>query len=81
MKLTKDEIESLKSFKNHPWYKILEKIENKASIDLWNLLLSWDLTDEKILDVIKKNQVYHKARKDFFENVESHIKEIYNPNI
>lgn len=81
MQLTKDEIESLKSLKNHPWYKVLEKIEFQATVDLWNLLLKGNLNDEKQIEIIKTNQLYHKARQWFFENVEKHIIEIYNPNI
>lgn len=79
--LTKDEIGYLKSLKDYPWYKVLEKIERQASIDLWQLLLKWDLNDEKILEVIKRNQLYAKARTDFFENIETHIREIYSPDI
>jgi hypothetical protein len=81
MILTKSDKEYLKWLTSHPWYKILERIETQASNDLWELLLSGDLEDTAVLDMIKKNQLYAKARKDFFSNITTHIAGIYTPNI
>lgn len=81
MELTKQDIEYLKALKDHPWYKVLERLENEATINLWKLLLSWNLEDQANLDIIKRNQIYHTARKDFFKNIEKHIREIYTPDI
>lgn len=81
MKLNKEQKLQLQELKNHPWYKILEMIEKEATGNLWELLLTANLEDEKNLEIIKKNQQYMKARRDFFHNIETHIKEIYSPEI
>jgi len=81
MKITKEEKELLKELKNHPWFKILEKIEDEAINNLWKFLLNSDLNNEKDIEVIKKNQIYVKARRDFMKNIDNHLKEIYTPNV
>ena len=79
MKLDKDQKEDLKSLKNHPWFKVLELIEKQAKNDLWELLLKADLTKDDQLEVLKKNQLYMKAREDFLQNIDRHIQESYSP--
>ena len=81
MILTTDQLESLKQIKKHPWYKVLELIEETASNNLWNLLLEADLTKEENLKIVKDNQLYIKARRDFLQNIEKHLKEIYTPSL
>lgn len=79
MKLSKDQKEELRALKNHPWFKILELIEKEAKNDLWELLLKADLTKEDQLEVLKKNQLYMKAREDFLQNIDRHLQESYSP--
>lgn len=79
MKLSKDNIEALKSLVKHPGFAVVEQLEEQARIKLWQWILDVDLTDEKNLKIIKENQVYTKARADFLQNIKKHTAEIYNP--
>lgn len=80
MKLNSDQKEELRALKNHSWFKILELIEKEAKNDLWELLLKADLTKEDQLEVLKKNQLYMKAREDFLQNIDRHLQESYSPS-
>lgn len=79
MKLSKDNIEALKSLVKHPGFAVVEQLEKDARIQLWQWILDVDLTDEKNLRIIKENQTYTKARSDFLQNIKKHTAEIYNP--
>jgi len=79
LKLSKDQKEALKSLVNHPWFTVVEQLEEEARIELWQWVLSADLTNKDHLKVIKENQTYVKARKDFLQNIKKHTAEIYNP--
>jgi hypothetical protein len=82
MQLTKDQKEYLQSLKVHPWFKVLEMIEQDALSELWKyVLLNSDLSNEEHLKVLKTNQIYCKARKDFLQNIENHLTEIYSPDL
>jgi len=81
MKLTKDQKRSLEQLKNHEGYKVLELIEKEAREDLWAFLLTSDLNNKEDLEIIQKNQLYVKARKDFLENINTHVQEIYTPEV
>ena len=81
MKLTENEIESLISIKKHPWYQVLLKIEEDARKKVWDYILQADLNDKKQLEIIKENQIYVKARRDFIENVDKYTAEIYEPKL
>lgn len=79
MQLTKDEKESLKAIKNHPWYKVLEKIHEEAMTNLWiRLLTKSDLEKPEDIAIIQKNKIYIQARSDFFRDTEKHLREIYS---
>ncbi len=81
MNLTEKEIEALAWLKQHPWYGVLIKIEEESRRRVWDFILTADLSDKKQLEIIKENQIYVKARKDFVENVDKYTTEIYEPNI
>jgi len=80
MKLTKDEIDSLRSLKNSPGYAVLLKIEEDAKNKLANKLFESDFSNPSHLKVLEKNQIYMRARRDLFENIDSHSREIYVPD-
>lgn len=81
MKLSKDQRIALQQLKKHDWFKVLELIEQEARAELGELLLVSDLADNDHLDMIKKNQLYVKSRKDFLENIDKHVQESYEPSI
>ena len=76
MILTEEEKRELKQLQNHPWFKVLQKIEKEASSILFERLATFNLENEENLKEIKKRQIYQKARKDFLFDVESHLYEI-----
>lgn len=78
-KLTKEEVELLKAFKNSPYYSLLKKIEEEEIAKLGIRLLSANLDDKNELEIIRRNQIYVEARKDFFNNVDKKTREISNP--
>jgi len=81
MKLTKDQIQALKSLKNHPGYQVLIMIEEDARHRMWDYIINANLEDKDQLEVIKANQIYCKARQDFLNNLDNATAEIYSPNI
>jgi len=81
MKLTDKQKEDLTWLTKHPWFKVLELIEEEQKIKLGNKILDVDLDDDKNKDFIKKQQIYIKARRDFLSNVSKHLKETYIPTI
>jgi len=81
IQLTAQDREDLKLLKNHPWFRVLEKIEVDASISLGNALQTMDLENVENIAIIKKNQLYSKARKDFLWNIDAHLSEISEVNV
>jgi len=79
--LTKDQKESLKSLTNHPGWKVVEMIEEEARIELGNKLMIADLEDTAQLKVLRENQIYAKARKDFMQNIMKNTTEVYIPEV
>lgn len=67
MKLTKEEINQLKELRQHPWFKILERIEEEERRKLWEMLITAKLDDEEQMKILRENQIYAKARKDFLK--------------
>lgn len=65
MKLTPQQITDLKALETMPWFKVLQEIEQEERVKLWEMMMSWDLSDEAQLKVIRENQIYVKARRDF----------------
>ena len=80
MKLTKEQKEDLKALTKHKGFKVLETIEEEQTNKLWQMFLTQDITDEKVQKVIREQQIYAKARKDFLNNAAKHIKETYIPD-
>jgi len=81
MELTKEEKDALIWLTKHPWFRVLEKIEEVARNKLWQLLLESNLKDPKVIDILEENKLYAQARKDFLLNAKKHTQEIYTPNI
>lgn len=81
MKLTKEQKETLQSLKKHPWYAVLELIEEQRLQELWIQLLNMDLTDSKNIERMQKEQIYAQARRDFLLNVTSHTTDNYIPSV
>ena len=79
MTLNKDQKEQLKSLTEHPGFKVWELIEEDARNRLWQRILSADLSNENELKLIQENQIYVKARQDFFVNIKTSTASIYNP--
>lgn len=79
MKLTKDQTESLKSLTKHPWFEVLKLIHQDAMLQLSNFYLDKDIDNPEIIESLKKQRVYAKARLDFFQDVSRHTHEIYSP--
>lgn len=79
MELTKEQKRDLQNLKIHPWYKILEMIEEDTANELGKMLLKDDLTNEDNLNKIKRAQIYMTARGDFLRNTEKHLREMYVP--
>lgn len=73
MILTEDEKSQLKQLQNHPWFKVLEKIEKEARDILFSQLSVLNLEDKNNLEIIKRHQIYQKARTDFLFNVRTHL--------
>lgn len=65
MKLTQQQLADLKALEQMPWFKVLVEIEKEARIKLWNDFLDMDLSNEDNLKILRENQIYIKARKDF----------------
>lgn len=79
MNLNKEDKESLKALKNHPWYKVLEKIHEEALTQLGiELLTKSDLDNSDHIAILQKNKIYIQARADFFRDTEKHLREIYS---
>lgn len=81
MNLTKEQKSLLSSLKESQGWATLVALEKEALDNLGRLCLNGDLEDPKVLEVIKKNKVYAKARADFLHNTESHLQEIYTPQV
>lgn len=81
LQLTKDEKEILKAFKNHEWFRILEKIENEARLIFAENLEVADLDNPAHLKILRDNQIYSKARKDFYSNIDRYTQEIQESRI
>jgi hypothetical protein len=79
--MTKDQIDLIKSLTNHPWWTIIKQLEQEAMNKLWQSMLKVDLNNEEHLKVLRENQIYVKARKDFLENIEKQTLDIYENEI
>jgi len=79
--LNQDEKMALESMMKHPGFAVLKKIENEESVRLGKILQAVDLDDPKQLELLKRNQIYAKAREDFLLNAESHVSSVIEPEI
>lgn len=81
MKLSQDQKDALKQLKKTEWWKVLLEIEKEANDELYSRLSTFDVDNEKDRLVIKKWQEYSRARNDFFQNTEKHIRDIFEHKI
>jgi len=79
--LSKDEKEKIKSLTQHPWWEVAKKISEQDLINLGKLIWDSDLDDDNVKKIIKENQTYVKARKDFIESIESNNVDFYVPKL
>lgn len=71
------EKKDLENLKLHPWFKILEKIEREKRVELWEYLITLDLTKEENIKMITNYKIYAEARQDFLDNVSNHLAKDY----
>lgn len=81
MKLTEEQKQELKQLKNMPGWKVLLEIEKEANDELYRRLATFDIDNEQDRTTIKIWQQYSRARNDFFQNTEKHIREVYHNKI
>lgn len=81
MKLTEEQKQELKQLKNMPGWKVLLDIEKEANDELYRRLATFDIDNEQDRTTIKVWQQYSRARNDFFQNTEKHIREVYQNKI
>lgn len=84
MKLTKEDKEHLQSLIKHPWFRIVEAMEEEARVNLWVTASDLMCSNKPMEDIIKeveKLKIYHQARQDFLNNIKASSKEIFAPNI
>ena len=79
--MTKDQIELVKSLTKHPWWTILKNLEQEAMNKLWQSMAVADLSNEWHLKLLRENQIYVKARKDFLNNIEKQTLDVYENEI
>lgn len=79
--LTKDNKEALKSLVKHPWWAVVEKLEEEARIELGNKLIRADLLDPEQISILRDNQTYVKARIDFMKMIQDNLGEVYTPEV
>ena len=79
MKLTQTQKDDLEMLMRHQGWKVLELIHEECEKQLWTKLASANLSDEADLDVIRKNQIYSEARKQFFRDTEKHVQNVFVP--
>lgn len=81
MKLTEEQKAELKQLKNMPGWKVLLEIEKEANDELYRRLATFNIDNEQDRTTIKIWQQYSRARNDFFQNTEKHIREVYQNKI
>jgi hypothetical protein len=81
MQLTKEQKDILKELKASHGFRLLQLIEKEALDSLGRLCLDGNLDDPKVLETIKLNKIYAKARSDFLFNTDKHLSEIYTPKV
>ncbi len=79
--MNKDQLESLKSLLKHPGWAVVEELEERERARLSEKLWTANLDDPQELAIVRSNQIYIKARKDFILNVKANTGEIYTPDI
>lgn len=81
MILTEQEKKQIEETKNTTGWAIIKKLEEEASMRLFSSIASVDLDNKENINYIKTQQIYSKARKDFFENIEAHLTRAYEPEL
>lgn len=79
--LNKDQKEAIKSLVQHPWWKVVELINETDLNELGRNLLNADLTNLETIKIIQENQIYTKARNDFVRSIRDNTASYYNPKI
>lgn len=77
MNLTQQEKEILSSLLDHPWFAIVQKLEEDAQNKLGKRFLNLNWEDPKEMEILKINQIYTKARQDFFQNLRKGAQQVY----
>lgn len=81
MKLTPEQKETLKSLTKHPWFAILEKLEEEALNNLGRQMFKLNLEDEKQKELFKNFKIYAEARQDFLDWIKKQTLEVYENEI
>ncbi len=81
MKLTDEQKGALQALTKHPGYAVLKLIDEDANVRLWKMFGEVDVEDEQTRGLIKRNQLYARARSDFFRDTEKHVREVYTPTV
>ena len=79
IKLTEYEKKELEDFKRSKAYEILKRIEKEQNDYLYERLATFNIDDAKDREEIRRQQIYKKARDDFFLSIEDYIKKAYTP--
>ena len=80
MILTPEQKRDLENLKDSAWYKVLKLIEKESNDELYERLSTFDIDNEEDKKTIKRFQIYKKAREDFFNNIDSYLREVYTPS-
>lgn len=81
MQLNKEQKADLEQLKKMPWFAVLKLIEKEANNELFERLATFDIDNEQSRETIKKYQIYQRARNDFFNNIDTHLREVFENKI
>ena len=74
--LKKEEKDLLKSLVDNRWFKLLEELVWEFEQDVLMKLKTLDVTNEKDLKILWKNQIYLKGVEDFLITIKSQTNSI-----
>ena len=69
--LSREEKEELKLLVTHRWFKILERIVDDFEIDTLRQLKNVDLSNDKDVEILKKNTLYLKWAESLMRIIKS----------
>lgn len=70
----------LKSLTEHPWFKLLEKLEEEALNQLWRDMFSLDISKPEEVQRMRELQIKAVARQEFFQDIISHTHKVIESN-